>query len=93
MTQVAAEAMRNDLVALAYSKQFASAYANFDGARVPSYLDEKTVTFLARSSHFGRYLFSLAPHRDSFERIENFIKHICSFDKTTIEEISAFNSV
>lgn len=93
MTQAAIERMKNDMMALAWSKNFAGAYMRFDESRIPTYLDDKTVSYLARQSHFGKYLFSLAPHRDSFERIENFIKHICSFDQTMLNQISMYNSI
>ena len=48
MTQAAIERMKNDMLALAWSKNFAGAYMRFDGSRIPTYLDDKTVTCIAR---------------------------------------------
>jgi hypothetical protein len=57
-------------------KSYSAEFLAFDGRSVPSYLEHALLTCIAKESCFGKFLFYLAPARETFGKISNFVKYI-----------------
>ena len=92
-TQIALEQDRDRMLLNFWRKKFAQEFAAFDGKQVPSFLDINVVQHLTKETQFGRFLFATAPSRETFGKINNFIKSLASLDDTKLHTIYQFNEL
>jgi hypothetical protein len=72
---------------------FKTAYLQFSGQTARSYLQQELVQYVTRSTHFGKFLFQLAPSDNAWTNMANFIHNQATLDPTTLDQIKTFNAL
>lgn len=87
-----AERIQREYLLTAWKKFFAERFTRFEDEHVPSSVDSAVVQHLA-GTHFGLYLFKLAPANETKPKIRNFIKLLASEKSDYIQIINIFNAL